>query len=110
MDGLVGHAKMEVEVIHEGEADPFEWDGMDYGYGTLKDPIIVPSLDPDGRAVMCMCEGANEDGICVPLTVDDPLQRCPECGCCYELVEDNPVPTFPQLEGEDFYEDHGDHH
>jgi len=106
LDGLVGHSKYELEAFHRGDADPWQWDPIDHGYGSKKNPIEVPTL-LDGRDIACMCEGEEgTDANFMLLTWEDPIQRCNECGNVYKLVEGPPF-GMPPIDGEDHYlEDH----
>jgi len=108
LDGLVGQSKAEIEAFHAGFSDPWEWDPIDHGYGTRKNPILVPT-QLDERVVGCMCEGEDgSDATYLLLTFDNPIQRCGECGNVYKLVE-GPIFQVPPMEGiEDHYND--DHH
>jgi len=108
LDGLVGQAKAEIEAFHEGHADPWDWDPTPHGYGTKKNPILVPTL-LDERVVGCCCEGLDGgDAILFLLTWDDPEQRCGGCGCAYKLVSGPVYDKVAAFDGEDHYDE--EHH
>ena len=108
LDGLVGQAKAEIEAFHEGHADPWDWDPVAHGYGTRRNPILVPTL-LDERVVGCLCEGIDgSDANFMLLTWDDPIQRCADCGNTYKLVEGPVYDKVPPYDGEDHYDE--EHH
>jgi len=104
LDGLVGHAKVEVEAFHGGHADPWDWDPREFGVGSRQNPILVPTL-LDDRVVACMCEGEEgADASFLTLTWEEPCQRCNECGNVYQLVDGPIFDKVGAIEGEDHYE------
>merc|ERR1712013_602239 len=79
-----------------------------HGYGTKKNPILVPTL-LDERVVGCCCEGLDGgDAILFLLTWDDPEQRCGGCGCAYKLVHAPVYDKVAPFDGEDHYDE--EHH
>ncbi|KAJ7593141.1 COX5B-domain-containing protein [Mycena floridula] len=83
-DQATGVERLQLLADIEG-VDAFDLAPLDASrVGTLKDPIIVPSLDPE-RLVGCTgCPADSHDTIWFPVSKDR-VTRCVECGSVYAL-------------------------